>query len=234
MKRLFLMGAFALFVCTASFSQSIEDKAYVDVSAFARAKVVPDRAEIEITLKESDNKGRYSMDELEKRLAVALNEAGVDAEKQLSLYRQYVSTDKKRRIYQYKTFKLVVYNAEEAQIVMDALTAQELSNTRILRTWCEDYKQISDSLKVAAVKNAASDAKVLAGSLNQSIGSALRISYYASRYSGGAVRNTVMLAAKADTASEEAGTIALPKVEFDEIEIEESVNIRFELLPAGE
>ena len=66
MKRLFLMGAFALFVCTASFSQSIEDKAYVDVSAFARAKVVPDRAEIEITLKESDNKGRYSMDELEK------------------------------------------------------------------------------------------------------------------------------------------------------------------------
>ena len=72
------MGAFALFVSTASFSQSVEDKAYVDVSAYARAKVVPDRAEIEITLKESDNKGRYSMDELEKRLAVALNEAGVD------------------------------------------------------------------------------------------------------------------------------------------------------------
>ena len=116
---------------------------------------------------------------------------------------------------------------------MDALTAQELSNTRILRTWCEDYKQISDSLKVAAVKNAASDARVLAGSLNQSIGSALRISYYASRYSGGAVRNTVMLAAKAE-ASEDAATVALPKVEFDEIEIEESVNIRFELLPAGE
>ena len=47
------------------------------------------------------------------------------------------------------------------------------------------------------------------------------------------MRNTVMLAAKAE-ASEDAATVALPKVEFDEIEIEESVNIRFELLPAGE
>lgn len=234
MKRFVLMGVLALFACLPSFSQSIEDKPYVDVSAYARAKVLPDRAEIEITLKESDNKGRYSMDELEKRLAVALNEAGVDAEKQLSLYRQYVSTDKKRRIYQYKTYKLVVYNAEEAQIVMDALTAQELSNSRIVRTWCEDYKQISDSLKVAAVKNAASDAGVLAGGLGQSIGQALRISYYASRYSGGGVRNTVMLAAKVDAASEEAATVALPKIEFDEIEIEESVSVRFELMPAKE
>lgn len=233
MKRLFLFGVLALLACAPSFAQGIEDKPYVEVSAYARAKVLPDRAEIEITLKESDNKGRYSMDELEKRLAVALNEAGVDAEKQLSLYRQYVSTDKKRRIYQYKTYKLVVYNAEEAQIVMDALTAQELSNSRILRTWCEDYKQISDSLKVAAVKNAASDARVLAEGLGQSIGSALRISYYASRYSGGAVRNTVMLAAKAES-SDAAAPVALPKVEFDEIEIEENVNVRFELNPAAE
>lgn len=233
MKRLFLFGVLALLACAPSFAQSIEDKPYVEVSAYARAKVLPDRAEIEITLKESDNKGRYSMDELEKRLAVALNEAGVDAEKQLSLYRQYVSTDKKRRIYQYKTYKLVVYNAEEAQIVMDALTAQELSNSRILRTWCEDFKQISDSLKVAAVKNAASDARVLAEGLGQSIGSALRISYYASRYSGGAVRNTVMLAAKAES-SDAAAPVALPKVEFDEIEIEESVNVRFELNPSAQ
>lgn len=227
------MGVVALFACTPSFSQGIDEKAYVDVSANARAKVLPDRAEIEITLKESDNKGRYSMEELEKRLAVALSEANVDAVEQLSLYRQYVSTDKKRRIYQYKTYKLVVYTAEEAQIVMDALKAQELSNSRILRTWCENYKQVSDSLKVAAVKSAASDARILAEGLGQSIGSALKISYYAPRYTGGVVRNTVMLAAKAEVADEGAA-VALPKIEFDEIEIEESVNIRFELMPAGE
>ncbi len=227
------MGVVALFACTPSFSQGIDEKAYVDVSANARAKVLPDRAEIEITLKESDNKGRYSMEELEKRLAVALSEANVDAGEQLSLYRQYVSTDKKRRIYQYKTYKLVVYTAEEAQIVMDALKAQELSNSRILRTWCENYKQVSDSLKVAAVKSAASDARILAEGLGQSIGSALKISYYAPHYTGGVVRNTVMLAAKAEVADEGAA-VALPKIEFDEIEIEESVNIRFELMPAGE
>lgn len=225
----------ALFAGMPSFSQGIDEKAYVDVSSNARAKVLPDRAEIEITLKESDNKGRYSMDELERRLAVALDEADVDASSQLSLYRQYVSTDKKRRIYQFKTYKLVVYTAEEAQVVMDALKAQDLSNSRILRTWCENYRQISDSLKVEAVKSAASDARILAEGIGQSIGSALRISYYASRYNGGAVRNTVMLMAKADVASvEESEAVALPKIEFDEIEIEESVNVRFELLPSKE
>lgn len=233
MKKLLIIAAVLLAPLAVNAQQDCDNTPYVEVSGFAKTKVLPDKAQIEITLRESDYKGKYTMQELENRLAKALKDAGVDAKKQLSLYRQYTATQKKNKIYQYKTYMLVVSTAEEAQNVMDALVAEDISNSRITKIWSAEHKAISDSLKVAAVQNTLADAKILAGGLGQSIGDAVRISYYPSR--GGIVRN--VFAAKmsmADSASGMEAAPELPQVNFEEIEIEENVTVRFLLIGKGE
>ncbi|MEG2163045.1 MAG: SIMPL domain-containing protein [Bacteroidales bacterium] len=224
MKKLFIIAAVLLSPLAIS-AQECQEPPYVEVSGNAKTKILPNKAQIEITLRESDNKGKYTMQELESNLAKALKNAGVDAKKQLSLYQQYITTQKKNKIYQYKTYMLVVSTAEEAQNVMDALVAEEISNSSINKIWSSDHKAISDSLKIVAVQNTLSDAKTLAYGLGQTIGDAIRISYYPSR--GGIVRNAYGVGAKMDFSEQVAPT--LPQVNFDEIEIEENVTVRFQL-----
>ena len=108
-------------------------------------------------------KSKYSLKEWEDKLALALVNAGVDAKKQLSLYRQYVSPAKRKTINQYKTFKLEVYTAEEAQNVMNELVKNEISSGRLTKVWLSSRDAVADSLKVEAIKMAKHDAMAISG-----------------------------------------------------------------------
>ena len=209
-------------------------EAFIDITGTAKVKVIPDRAEIEITLREGDLKGKYSLKKWEDKLASALKDAGVDAKKQLSLYRQYIASAKRKDINQYKTFKLEVYTAEEAQNVMDELVKNEISSGRLTKVWCSNRAAVADSLKVEAIRNAKHDAVVLAEALGQSVGSATRINYYPSRPAV-VYRNVMLKSAGAETMSLSAdATPALPQIDFEEIEIEENVSVQFILNPVKE
>ena len=233
MKKLFFA---ILFVAISLGCASAQDKngAYVEINGSAKVKVIPDRAEIEITLREADLKGKYSLKEWEDKLALALVNAGVDAKKQLSLYRQYVSPAKRKTINQYKTFKLEVYTAEEAQNVMDELVQNEISSGRLTKVWLADRDVVADSLKVEAIRMAKHDATVLAEAIGQSVGSATRINYYPSRPAV-VYRNVMLKSSGAETMSiAEDSAPVLPQINFEDIEIEENVTVQFILNPFKE
>lgn len=230
MKKLSFIIAFALM--TIGFASAQEKReAFVELNGNAKVKVIPDRAEIEITIRESDLKGKYSLKEWEDKLAKALKNAGVDAKKQLSLYRQYTASAKRKTINQYKTFKLEVYTAEEAQNVMDELVNNNIANSRLTKVWLSNRAAVADSLKIEAIKSAKHDAEVLAEAIGQSIGGAVQINYYPSRPAV-VYRNTMLKAtASFDAVAEESAPV-LPQIDFEEIEIEESVSVKFILNPA--
>ncbi len=230
MKKLFFAIAFVAISLGLASAQE-KNEALIDITGSAKVKVIPDRAEIEITLREADLKGKYSLNEWEDKLALALTGAGVDAKKQLSLYRQYVAPAKRKTINQYKTFKLEVYTAEEAQNVMDELVKNEISGGRLTKVWLSSRDAVADSLKVEAIKMAKHDATVLAEAIGQSVGSATRITYYPSRPAV-VYRNVMLKSAGAETMALTANAApALPQIDFEEIEIEENVTVQFILNP---
>lgn len=233
MKKLFFAIAFVAISLGLASAQE-KNEALIDINGSAKVKVIPDRAEIEITLRESDLKGKYTLKEWEDKLALALVNAGVDAKKQLSLYRQYVSPAKRKTINQYKTFKLEVYSAEEAQNVMDELVQNEISTGRLTKVWLADRDAVADSLKVEAIRKAKHDATVLAEAIGQSVGSATRINYYPSRPAV-VYRNVMLKSSGAETmAIAEDSAPVLPQINFEEIEIEENVTVQFVLNPVKE
>lgn len=233
MKKLFFAIAFVAISLGLASAQE-KNEALIDINGSAKVKVIPDRAEIEITLRESDLKGKYTLKEWEDKLALALVNAGVDAKKQLSLYRQYVSPAKRKTINQYKTFKLEVYSAEEAQNVMDELVQNEISTGRLTKVWLADRDAVADSLKVEAIRKAKHDATVLAEAIGQSVGSAIRINYYPSRPAV-VYRNVMLKSSGAETmAIAEDSAPVLPQINFEEIEIEENVTVQFVLNPVKE
>lgn len=233
MKKLFFAIAFVAISLGLASAQE-KNEAFIDINGSAKVKVIPDRAEIEITLRESDLKGKYTLKEWEDKLALALVNAGVDAKKQLSLYRQYVSPAKRKTINQYKTFKLEVYSAEEAQNVMDELVQNEISTGRLTKVWLADRDAVADSLKVEAIRKAKHDATVLAEAIGQSVGSAIRINYYQSRPAV-VYRNVMLKSSGAETmAIAEDSAPVLPQINFEEIEIEENVTVQFVLNPVKE
>ena len=233
MKKLFFAIAFVAISLGLAAAQE-KNEAVIDINGSAKVKVIPDRAEIEITLRESDLKGKYTLKEWEDKLALALVNAGVDAKKQLSLYRQYVSPAKRKTINQYKTFKLEVYSAEEAQNVMDELVQNEISTGRLTKVWLADRDAVADSLKVEAIRKAKHDATVLAEAIGQSVGSAIRINYYPSRPAV-VYRNVMLKSSGAETmAIAEDSAPVLPQINFEEIEIEENVTVQFILNPVKE
>ena len=233
MKKLFFAIAFVAISLGLASAQE-KNEAFIDINGSAKVKVIPDRAEIEITLRESDLKGKYTLKEWEDKLALALVNAGVDAKKQLSLYRQYVSPAKRKTINQYKTFKLEVYSAEEAQNVMDELVQNEISTGRVTKVWLADRDAVADSLKVEAIRKAKHDATVLAEAIGQSVGSAIRINYYPSRPAV-VYRNVMLKSSGAETmAIAEDSAPVLPQINFEEIEIEENVTVQFVLNPVKE
>lgn len=233
MKKLFFAIAFVAISLGLASAQE-KNEAFIDINGSAKVKVIPDRAEIEITLRESDLKGKYTLKEWEDKLALALVNAGVDAKKQLSLYRQYVSPAKRKTINQYKIFKLEVYSAEEAQNVMDELVQNEISTGRLTKVWLADRDAVADSLKVEAIRKAKHDATVLAEAIGQSVGSAIRINYYPSRPAV-VYRNVMLKSSGAETmAIAEDSAPVLPQINFEEIEIEENVTVQFVLNPVKE
>jgi uncharacterized protein YggE len=233
MKKLFFAIAFVAISLGLASAQE-KNEALIDINGSAKVKVIPDRAEIEITLRESDLKGKYTLKAWEDKLALALVNAGVDAKKQLSLYRQYVSPAKRKTINQYKTFKLEVYSPEEAQNVMDELVQNEISTGRLTKVWLADRDAVADSLKVEAIRKAKHDATVLAEAIGQSVGSAIRINYYPSRPAV-VYRNVMLKSSGAETmAIAEDSAPVLPQINFEEIEIEENVTVQFVLNPVKE
>lgn len=193
---------------------------YIEVTGTATTRVKPNKIEVSVTLNEADNKGKTTLAQLERALANALQEAGVDANTQLVVTDQSSSGEKKKTIYQYKSYLVTLASGAEVSSLFESLKSNGISNANVVNTTRTDLEQLQQAGKIEAVKNAQANASALAGAVNQTIGKAIMIQDYSTPYMP-LYRNTMMVK------SEASADTVLADTEFQDIRIDHRVTVRF-------
>ena len=232
MKKAGMMLCLALLCAGAAVAQTAKSKdGYIEVNGYNKTEVEPDRIYISFQIDEKDDKGKTSLAQREKDMLRALERAGIDLDKQLTIndmssnFQKYVF--RRQDIFQSRDYQVVVPNAQQAAAVFAALQGVGISNANITRMDRSDIDKLRLESKVLAIKAAKEKATVLAEAIGQSIGKATMIQDFERPM----VVNYSLMRAKASYDTAEAAPVAGagPAIEFDKIKIESSITVRFVL-----
>lgn len=226
-KVLLTLVAIAAIGMASAQEKNYIDMNYIEVNGYASMEVEPDMIYMQITLNESDLKGKISMPELEKSMVSALEKVGVNVKKDLTLNDASSFFRKKTDAMLSKNYGLLVHNVQMVGKVILALEDSGISNVSIVKTDNSNIEELKMKIKVEAVKNAQTSAATLATAIGQTAGRAIYIydnnnSMYRSQYQNFASKRMVM-----DAAGIESSYV--PDVEFRKNEINASVLVKFEL-----
>jgi uncharacterized protein YggE len=233
MKNIFI--ACILFMSYAINCQTVEPnfltKAYIEINGKAELEIVPNRIYINIKLSEKDNKNKFTISELEKKMIESLQKMGVDISKELQLL-NYSSNFKSRlltsdNIILTKEYQLLVKDGKTLDMVVKELEIIGISNISIEKTDHSNMEQFRNEVKIKAMKHALDDAQILTNAVGQKAGKVLFIQeQYSNIYTGRSAKAGIM---RAESTLYEAEAIE-PEVDFEKIKLEYSVLVRFEIL----
>ncbi len=213
-----IIGSIFLIAFTVlSFSQTKNfiDQPYIEIRSKADTLISPDKIYLNITLLETDSKGKIDVEELENKMANKLKEIGIDLKNQLYLndfgsnFKRYFL--KKKDILKSKNFTLVVYNSYTAGKVIMELEKINISNIEFQKAEYSKFSEMQFLLKKKAVVKAKNEATALLKPLNQQLGKALFISDVNTR-----IYNNLQ------------GRVAGIKIGYSEMENSEPLNINFD------
>ncbi|MBL4605752.1 MAG: SIMPL domain-containing protein [Flavobacteriaceae bacterium] len=154
--------AFLMLYSFVGYGQQVNDttqaSSYVDTMATVDTLVVPDRIYLTIRLNEQDSKGRISIEALEGKMQKALKASGVNIKKQVSLFNFGSDFSKyflrKKDVSKTKTYKLLVYNAQEIADVLLNLEKMKISNVSFYRSEYSKKEELILLMKQKAVVKA--------------------------------------------------------------------------------
>ena len=204
------------------------DTPYLETSAQVDTLVVPDRIYLQIVLQESDTKGRTSVEELEERMAKALERLGVDLKKQLAV--SDISSDfmkyflRGKEVLKDKSYELLLYTAKDVGQVVGELEKLGIANVSLARTEYSDEEGLELALKKLAVEKARTKAKLMIETLGQQLGRVLHISdggFFVRKQAQPEYAMRTMAMAEADMSFEGIDS------DFQRIRMEAQVQVKF-------
>lgn len=229
MKTLF--GTFIIaFVAINSFSQGVQnfiDQPYIEVTGSSKMEITPDEIYLSIEIKESDTKGKQSIEALESKMIQSFNKIGVDVKKDLTIldftsnFKNYWL--KKNDIFGSKKYQLLVHSGKMVGQVFIETEKLGISNISIIKTDHSKIEEFKQDVKIKAIKAAKTKAENLTLAINQKIGKAIFIQERNFRTFNKEYANT-SLKIKSFSNVEEA---ALPEIEFEKILLEYEIFARF-------
>lgn len=237
MKRL-LIG-FLLTISFSGFSQTGEknfiDQNYIEVTGKAELDIIPDMIYLKIILSDKDNKNKQSLDEIEKSMIGKLTEIGIDLNKDLSV-KDFASNFKsywlsKSDVILTKEYQLIVHDTKVLQKIFFEFQRLGISNVTIEKLDNTKIEKFRKEVKINAIKAAKDKAESLTVSLNQAIGRAIYIQelenpYFANALQGRVAGMNVRMKSAALGSSDDSSA---PDVEFEKINLQYSILVRFEL-----
>ena len=240
MKRI-LTFTFTLLMVAVSLSISTPAKAqtnlpsvpYIEVRASATRKVTPDEIYLKITIKESDYKGKKSLQEMQNTMVKALEQQGIDVDKNLTVLSMGSSLKLKTFLSKIKTVTEAVYilkltDAEEVQNVISALEQKEISNIVLAETKYSKRDALESELGIEAIKTAKKRATELVAAIGQEIGKAIYINSW-SMNEIISPRNYKSMAARGVIVEDAVEAAPTPKLSITDNEYSVDVNVRFEI-----
>ena len=236
MKHL-IIGLFLTFTLSA-FSQGGEknfiDQNYIEVTGKAELDIVPDLIYLKIILSDKDNKSKQSLDETEKSMISKLTEIGVDINKDLSI-KDFASNFKnywisKSDIVLTKEYQLVVHETKTLQKVFIELQNLGISNLTIDKLDHSKIEQFRKDVKNNAIKAARDKAESLTSTINQTIGKAIYIQEPDKQYLPDALQGRLSgVNIRVRGAASLSKSESTPDIEFEKINLEYTILVRFEL-----
>ncbi|MGV6945921.1 SIMPL domain-containing protein [Sphingobacterium kyonggiense] len=183
MKKILTVLVLFTAVFTAQAQNSLmENSRRVSTRGYAEREVTPDIIYLSISLKEyyqdGNTKRKVSIETLEKQLFDAAMKNGVKKEDFTiqNIYSYNAETKKKNNeLLQSRQYRIKVTNLNNLNKMMDEVDAKGLQSTSIAGYDHSQKRQIEKELKTAAVKDARTNADILASADGGTVGKALMI-----------------------------------------------------------
>lgn len=152
----------------------------VDIQASAQREVMPDELTLAITIRESDYKGKKTLEEKQKELIGVLKANKIDYNEALTIKEmgsavtfKFFSKNPTPR--SEATYLLKLEDATTMQKIVRQLEEKHISNIDLIQTRYTKADELRVELGVEAVKKAQKEAKALAEAIGQQIDSAISI-----------------------------------------------------------
>lgn len=216
-------------VCSAQIGEkNFIDQNYIEVTGSAEMEVAPDEIYMKIVISEKD-KGKKTVEELEKDMLSLFRKLDINTDKDLvicdllSNFKYYVL--KSAVTQTTKEYVLLLHGVKNMSEVVSGLEKLGISNISIDKVSHSGLEKFKTDVKISAIKAAREKAEVLTNAVGQQIGRAIYINetqgaYYQPKMSNVRIRG-VGNALVSDAAD--------PAIEFEKIELKQSVLVRFEL-----
>ena len=207
---------------------------YIDINSTATREVTPDEIYLRITIKESDYKGKKSLEEMQEAMLGALKINRIDIPECLTL--NYMGSDVSYKMFSKNintrteaTYTLKLHDVATMQNVISALEERQISNIDLIRTKFTKEKELKSELSIEAMQQAQAEARTLAGAIGQEIGKALSINYWMNSNDSQprlykARANMVMDESAFAGEGQQAPTFGIGKITYSL-----NVNVKFEL-----
>ncbi len=181
-KILTLLVLLTAVVSTQAQNALMENSRRVSTRGYAEKEVTPDIIYLSISLKEyyqdGNSKKKVGIETLEKQLFDAAMKNGVrkDDFTIQNIYSYNAETKKKNNeLLQSRQYRIKVTNLNNLNTMMDEVDPKGLQSTSISGYDHSQKRQIEKELKTAAVKDARTNAEILANADGGSVGKALMI-----------------------------------------------------------
>ncbi len=214
------------------FSQNVKAQAQpqIEMRATAERQVTPNEIYVSITIKESDYKGKKSLQEMQKSMIDILKKNNIDISKDLTI--NYMGSNISYKIFSSKvypkseaTYELKFYDADKMQNVIYELENAGISNIGLTRTKFTNDEALITELGVEAIKKAQAQAIAYATALDQQIGKAININSWTSQNNP---EPRMYKSRTMDTVASEEN-IAEPQISIGKINYTVTVTVIFEL-----
>ena len=223
------------FITATSQTKNFIDQPYIEVNGNADTLIVPDEIYVRIVISENDTKNRISVEEQEIKMVNVLKTLGIDTEKDLttndisSNFRYYFL--KNKDVLKTKQYLLKVNDAVTATKVFINLEDIGISNSSIERVDYSDKENIKNLVRSKAIANAKAEAIATVKPLNQAIGNAINITDNVTfTYNNNTAQSRLdEVVVTGYSIKGKSNGIDLPNIEFDNIRISASINVKFVL-----
>lgn len=229
MKKI-LFSLFIVFSSLVAFGQNNTPN-YIQVEGYHQLKLAPDMIYLNIVLNEADFKNK-EMQHIEKSMIDALKKAGVNTKEDLivmdmaSNFKKYFF--KGNLPQQTKVYQVIAHSAQETGKIMYSLDAIGISKIDIEKFESSKIDEKIIEAGTLAMKDAKAKASILAAAIDQTIGKAINIVSYSRRpvMLRGYANDAIMLKS---SRAEVGASPYIPEVEFEDIEVDYTVTVKFEL-----
>jgi len=180
MKKLFILAALTIATTYTTFAQGVDLRRKIEVTGTAEQEVTPDIINVTISLQEYLNgKTKVTIDQLEKQLEQAVNDAGIPKEdftiNNLSAYNNTYQKKKNPDFLASKQYGIRFHDLNRFNQIISKVDPKGIQSTNIDSYDYSKMEQLKNDLKLKALLSAKAKATFLLTGLNETVGPVLNI-----------------------------------------------------------